>query len=280
MNTQFLSAVTALADSIASRAPLPLDIVPEIRALGAEVVFATSPERAPGFESCPLAVTLGDTGGYCVKLYRDPNAPPFLTRRERFTLAHEWAHVALDQFSGWRPDSRREHFRREAWCNSIAAHLLVPERVRLTPGLEHPVGALRVTARIREECAVSWPVAGLRLAEASSRIVIAELKAGSRRSGQEILRVVWSAGAVELFDVARGRYLDSEHTWFQLCRSSTGPSLLSRADSGDVRWALIRSRADTKRYFAWASLSDGSSLRPQPDAPMAGFAQLSFLLQN
>src|SRR6266404_6517943 len=172
-----LEWLTKYIDDSVGTATLPIDVVRKLAEIGATLTVVKR-DRSASLPKKGLrdATTVRGTNGYRVELTRSADSPPFLTHRERFSLAHEWAHILLDQYTGWRPTSRQEYYLREAACNRLAAHLLVPERAQRNLSLQHPLDAVRSAARVRLLCGVSWPVAALRIGDGLEHIVLAELR--------------------------------------------------------------------------------------------------------
>ena len=278
MRDELLDSLTSFVETRVANAELPINLFALLAEIGATfAVVERSDEASATGRSVPEATTLKTSSGYRVELMRRRGSPKYLTARERFSIAHEWAHIVIDQQLQWNPSSRREYYLREATCNRMAAHLLIPEHAQKGTSLRHPLDAIRSAARIRKLCAVSLPVSALRISEGVSNIVLAELKTCINKKDLAVLKVVWSSGATELFGVRQGKHLGPGHTWAELSKTlvSEGKKWVE-VTIGQQRWALIRSTHTPGKFFAWAA-DNGHRNTQAPPAPANAFEQLSLL---
>jgi hypothetical protein len=236
---------------------LPVDSVRILKEVGAKIAVVESKGTAASRKQGE-AVTRVSGDGYSVELHRPASAPKYLTRRERFSLAHEWAHIVVEQRTGWRPVSKRQHFDREFLCNDLASRVLVPDRARHRVSFRHPVEALKSIGKIRDVCGVSWAVATRRAAEATTKVAVAELQEMQTKNHRNVLKVVWLAGASGMFDLTPNRLIRSPvHPWLELYHDlAINHRIWKLTDVGGVEWALVARRLAPGRFFGWARVTD------------------------
>jgi hypothetical protein len=149
-----------------------------------------------------------DSQGFAVLVARPGLASGTIspTPRERFTIAHEFAHYLLKRCGISDPKSRRDYWRIEDVCNEFAARLLVPdEAVRAALSPRSALNAIRVLVAARDLAIrhqTSLEVVARRFADSITDIAVVAISTESSRP-----TVIWSCGAKALFSVGRGSIL-------------------------------------------------------------------------
>ena len=165
---------------------------------------------------------------------------PISSRRARFTIAHELAHILLQERGVPIPTSRRSYWRLETVCNKIAGALLVPSWIVL----QRPVrlsSSLASVDRVRHKCNVSYDVAAVQTVEAPNNVVGAATIRVDSESGAFL---TFSSG---MFPAPRSKVRDP-HLSLLVQRSARNPgrhvhgNLISGSDELGV--ALCASRSD------------------------------------
>jgi len=121
-----------------------------------------------------------------------------LSVRERFTVAHELAHVLLIKRFSWNPTQGKEYFLCERLCNLFAGHLLVPQKVIRSLTIHSPAQAVDSATALRDAYRVSLQVAARRIVDSSIRLTFFRGKPSANWKKQPVVDVLWaecSAGA-------------------------------------------------------------------------------------
>lgn len=242
-------------DSTAARADLPIDVVALLRSLGATLEVRDASHQTPAAEWI-LA-----KGRNVVVIYRQPDAPQWLSARERYSVAHEVAHILVARSTNWRPSSKREHFELEEACQAIAAEILIPRRV-VTERADDagPQGLIAVVNRLRILCAVSFEAAARRTLDGSTRTALAAATPAANRRDEPVLRVLWATGAKRAFSLERGSHIKGESPWMQLFNRRSPQESMYRSAFGGVEWAVVTSPRTVRRVLVWAQLAGESDL--------------------
>lgn len=154
----------ARAHASASRRPtVDLSAIAEL--LKARIVRRDSwADRAHG------ALGQSSDGTWIVSIPANGVSTGPLSPRERFTVAHELAHILLAQRGIGTPSERREYWQLESACNRIAGALLVPDWA-IPAGLVEGSAGLRWVKWLQRHCTVSFPVAATEALEGMNNVV-------------------------------------------------------------------------------------------------------------
>jgi hypothetical protein len=160
-----------------------------------------------------------------------------LTSRDRFTIAHELAHIMFLQHDVELPVGREEYWKLEEECNFVAGRLLVPRWLAPREPIE-PTGVGSWLSALSRR-------AGLSLAAASKELIlsspngIATVGLVEKRPG--VLLVTWSHSRDDLVAVPAARAHVASSTWlghlFAKARDSSG-SATEQLDSTSVASAF------------------------------------------
>lgn len=93
-----------------------------------------------------------------------------LSRRDRFTVAHEIAHILLYERGVPRPANKRDYWNLETVCNRIGGALLVPNWIVPEQALR-PSDGFRHVRAIQRMCKVSYSVAATEVMNAENNVV-------------------------------------------------------------------------------------------------------------
>jgi len=150
-----------------------------------------------------------------------------LTRRERFSVAHEIGHwIASKQIGVSQPSGTRDYWLQERWMNTFAGSLLVPEWLLQgwlaeTPE-EEPVPPVAVWRWATHDLHVSEEVLASAIARVRPSSAFVKLVRTSKRSdSSSVLKVQFSA-ADSLQVPARGTHICDAHLDADLSNRSMG----------------------------------------------------------
>lgn len=235
---------------VASRLPLPVDLEALMTHLGIRFQVRRVGATHKGAKAS-LSTDL--EGRFTISILRSCGWSGTLTPHDRFSVAHEIAHVMIEVWTAWRPVSRGDYHKREELANDLAARLLVPDHTFASEFPESPTEVLRLIARVRDRCDVSWAVAGRRIGEGRAGAMFAEARAIRNANNERVLRVTWVAGDTSLEAVRPGKHLGPDHRWWALADSLSGSERSSwhRPAGGTVEWSVVSSRRHRDRYFLW-----------------------------
>lgn len=114
-----------------------------------------------------------------------------LSRRDRFSVAHELAHYLLWQRGGILPATNRsQYWQHEALCNEFAGHLLVHRQSLQTflGTVDPSVPAADYPRLVAKKADVTWPVAA-RAISAETQSQLCYLRVAPRQDNLDFLRV-------------------------------------------------------------------------------------------
>lgn len=254
MKQEQFTWLISCADRLNAGMSLPIDLEHIVHEMGIEV----RRERSVATKKAGAALRKTDgTFQICVYPHRVPH-------RERFTLAHELAHVLLEAKYSWNPSSRSEYYLREEWCNQFASRLLIPEATIRRCNADNPQAALRSVLWVSRTCRVSKEAAARRLTSAYPGPGVAELSSELDGAGNLQVRVWWAAPELPDQGLRRFKVLRKGH-----------PVVAAIASSPDCRSFVVklagadglafRSKRAANRFLLWTSHSsleaEGTSQR-------------------
>lgn len=191
-----------LARRLGGEVPAPIDLNGLLGSLHVDVEFVPN-AKTPG-------ITKPSTRSYKVVLPGSGDRER-LSPRQRFSVAHELAHVLLDYQYGVRPTDEDEHREVERWCDHFASQLLLPEkaiaefRARTWREMYARISALAVLYQ------VSMEVVARRIALNKPSLVLARLNETTNRRGERVLRVYWCAGDKKGMRLHPGTHISGDH---------------------------------------------------------------------
>jgi uncharacterized protein DUF955 len=147
---------------------------------------------------------------YKIVLRRSTAEARPLSRRERFTLAHELGHILLLTRFGWNPQAGADYFMCEDWCDLFASHLLVP--VLAGPSrffaAQDALTALHSTARRYN---VSFEVAARRITELAAGVAYISGWSALNSKSESIFKIEWATSSIVGFQLRRGSHLPANN---------------------------------------------------------------------
>ena len=146
-------------------------------------------------------------------VYRTVSGRPWLTPRERFTLAHEIAHAVIEMELPLRPKRNAEYWALEERCDRFAVQLLVPENIvhSYQSGCATAEGLITASIALSREADVSLACAARRLVESTSGCAAWGLREHSSRDDTVRWRVIWDIENPAHFKLRRPAYLRVHH---------------------------------------------------------------------
>ena len=138
---------------------------------------------------------LADGRGRLVIKLKEPGENA-LTRKERFSVAHELGHVFLIRHFGWNPLAGEEHRICERLCNQFAAALLVPEKYLCSIQAKSAADIFKSIVLLSRICKASNQVVARRITERYSNVGIMSGLPKTNVAGARVIRVTWSTGQV------------------------------------------------------------------------------------
>jgi hypothetical protein len=135
-----------------------------------------------------------------------------LSNRQRFSVAHELAHVLLDYQYGIRPTDEAEHREVERWCDHFASELLVPEKAVASFHARSWREMYERMSALAGMYQVSMEVVARRIARRKPTLVIARLSESTNIRGERVLRVQWCAGDKQGLRIHRGTHISGDHS--------------------------------------------------------------------
>lgn len=240
MNDRDLGWLLRCADRLSTDAGLPLDVEAIFRRWGIQVRAASDTSGREGITSRTR------TGEYIVTVFTHTAAS-----RERFTLAHELAHVLVEEKFGWDPTTEREYYQREEWCNRFAARLLVPEAVVQKGRMDSITTAIQSVLWLSRICGVSREVAARRLGESWPEFGLAELEECTDKKGSRRVRVRWAAPEIPACGLRRRRLLDQNYSIATAVFSGSPDQRFVDVASVAARAMVCRSKLVPNRHLLW-----------------------------
>jgi len=181
--------------------------------------------------------------------------------RDRFTIAHELAHILLYERGVPAPANKREYWDLEDACNRVSGALLVPSRVVPSSRLTTPAGALRHIGRIQRECKVSFDVASTEAFRSENNIVGA---ATIRLEDDERSYLSFSIG---VFPARGSRLRDSTLAkWARIARDGKGSLVDGELSvAGEIVRVCLRGRhgPPKSKYVKTVALADSNPAESQ-----------------
>jgi hypothetical protein len=164
---------------------------------------------------------------------------PYLSPRERFTVAHEIGHIVLYHYGLRPPRDRREYWQVEDLCNLFAGQLLIAEHELVTAfPPERPIGPRELllwTKRLAKTLSVSFEAAARRVTAHVDRSAIARVRIDS---GSELTFVIeWSTESETWLKSGRGKRITPKHPLFGFVAQECA------AQQPDVREVQLTPRA-------------------------------------
>jgi hypothetical protein len=212
------------AEQLARGLALPVDVLEVADRLGVSVEVRARRGRRDGGVS-------RTTEGLRVVLFRAADTATPFSPRERFTLAHEYAHVLLHREGVRGPTTRSEYWQTEGVCHEFAGRLLIPD-VALESHLlsaRDCAGALRGLQRLVYWCDVSPAVASHRAGGHLLNATLIELVPATDNDQRRLATVRYCIENAPWLGQGAGKYIDADHVFAglvqQQARSPAGTVL-------------------------------------------------------
>jgi hypothetical protein len=203
-----------------------------------------------------------DDGQHKIVLRRSTSKAHPISRRERFTLAHELGHILLLTRFGWSPQTGADYFLCEDWCDLFASHLLVPAIAGPSEFFD-PQKALTALQSTATRYNVSYEVAARRITELSSGLAYMSGSAGLNSKKQSVFKVDWATSSIPGFELHRGSHLSAQNPLASRLLDSCEQFELRGVGDVYVRSldkrvrAAIKSPASATRHVAKSKELDG-----------------------
>ena len=143
------------------------------------------------------------------------------TARERFTLAHELAHVLLIQNFGFNPQKGPEYYQCERLCDAFAGALLVPHRwvndVRVNSAAQLLAYLGSLAARLR----VSRAVVAVEMVKFRTGIGFFRGRQQKNAARKSVIAIQWSAVSIKDLSLHPHAHLRSDHSIGQVLLSES-----------------------------------------------------------
>lgn len=153
----------------------------------------------------------GCDGKYHIVLRRRHPEPRPLTPRERFTIAHELAHILLCERYSWNPKGRRDYYVCEDWCDAFAAELLVPElkvdELELRSARDGFLAVNMLSAKLH----VSKEVVARRVSSKAPGFIFIQAQEALDAKSKRVMRVLWAVSSLNDVSLNRFAHLNSNH---------------------------------------------------------------------
>jgi hypothetical protein len=164
----------------------------------------------------------------------------------------------------WQAHSRGEYYLREQWCNRFAAHLLISGQAISQVGLiDSPSKMLESVRTLSAHFRVSVQATARRLAELNPHVAVLRCEKTRKKSGEEVVRIGWSASMTDLPTLRQGRFLGREHCVSRaimdgrlegdICLSN-GPAAIARFRGEQVVRSASRNAFLVAAYWAGGQL--------------------------
>lgn len=146
---------------------------------------------------------------YSILLTRGKSVGLEFSARERFTIAHELAHVLLGRKFGWFPlkSEGRPYYECEEMCQEFAARLLIDRKTLRNLRLETPFDLLRSIKVVSARFDVSEQAAARSVVESIGNCCIfrCQRKLNSKKS--PVFSVLWCYSKISVIEMGRGKHL-------------------------------------------------------------------------
>lgn len=256
MNDEYLGWLLRCADRLNASARLPINVGEIFRNWGIQLRRdATDNTGRAGVTSRTR------TGEYIVTIFAHTSAS-----RERFTLAHELAHVLIEEKLGWSPTTEREYYQREDWCNKFAAQLLVPTPLAQKCRMNSISAAIQSVLWLSRSCGVSREVAARRLAEIWPLFGLSELEECTDRKGSSKVRVRWATPEIAEYGLRRRRLLDRSNSIAEAVFSGSPDQRFVDVAWTSGRAMACRSKLVPNRHLLWYETHPAESACVRPDS--------------
>ena len=224
------------ADRLASLGQVPLVMTSLLRRLGIDLRVVEG--------LGPTTLTKPSDRSYRIVLARSRPSSQELSRRERFTIAHEIGHVLVDHRLGYRPTNERAYHQLETWCDSFAGRLLVPDSSLAQLNVQSWRELAQVLEKVADAHEVSYAVAARRLVERYKSLALARLDSVKNKAGESVLKVKWVAGDARFLGVQLHCHITRRHVLSRLLGgASRDPTLVVQLpDVGRVKVHILRRR--------------------------------------
>lgn len=166
----------------------PLDVEAFVGSFGIRVLRV-----APG--TCPNARLVTNGAGVQILIPREPTDAPRLSARDRFSIAHEFAHYVIWKAHGYTPRGEKDYWVHEMLCDQFAGRLLVPPIVvqDAVKGVGSEIGRwLGIPSKISKDAWVSWQAAAFRVSEETSKVFYFSANKSKNAEGLPVWRVTSS----------------------------------------------------------------------------------------
>lgn len=150
-------------------------------------------------------LTLTPPDKYVVNLIRNSDEPKPLTRWERFTVAHELAHLLLIKRFRWNPKVGSSYYECEQCCDAFAGRLLVPRSELGDLRADQASDLLEYIARKRKKLFVSWEVFARELIPEYPGIAAFQVRRESLKTGKLLFHVEWGVSSLPAIKLGRQR---------------------------------------------------------------------------
>jgi len=235
----------------------PVSMRSVLRTLGIGLEKKIDPNAKHG--SCAV---IQDGDQYNIILRRSTSEPRPISQRERFTLAHEVAHILLLTRFSWSPHAGEDYFMCEDWCDLFASHLLVPAIVGPCTFFD-PQDALSALHRTATQYNVSFEVAARRITELLTGLAYVSGAPAVNSRKQSVFKIEWATSSIPGFELHRGSHLP--------VHNPLGSRLLDTCKQFELRGVGdVYVRSSDKRTRAAIKSSGRNTLRVEENKMPAG----------
>lgn len=194
----------------AGRLAAPQDSRLSVRRLLAELDITLAkrvdPNAKPGSGAMRSTVN-----GYEVILTRRTCEEAPLSPRERFTIAHELAHVLLHKRFQWFPIIRSDYQLCEDWCNLFASCLLIPDAAAQRCDVSSPTAALRALDAISIKYGVSRQAAAKKIAANRPNVGFFSGVKVQNSFGEPVIKLWWGVSSIAAIHLAPALHLKRDN---------------------------------------------------------------------
>lgn len=133
--------------------------------------------------------------------------------RDRFSIAHELAHVLCDRRGVGQPRRKTEYWRLEDLCDEMANRILIPETVETVPKTPTDAySAYLAVVAVSRACTVSAESAARAVVRDSPTVtMVASLRRSVNPSTKTEGYVVWTTGSVRGVELKPGSAIRQRH---------------------------------------------------------------------
>jgi hypothetical protein len=177
--------------------------------------------------------------------------------RNRFTMAHELAHIFLFKKFKWSGVSReqREYRLCERICDNFASRLLVPDDAIATLKATSPRDLLDAMFSLAHVLGVSLEVIARRVSERLTNVAVFKGHSTTNTKKNEVIRIVWGANSIPQLRINPHAHIAEQEdvgklafTFLRSCRTRVvysdveNPNLFAHfrlTTTGDILGALV-----------------------------------------